>query len=333
LKKHFIKTLILLITLSLILTGCGSTPSNSDSDSIEKVFKIGISQFVEHPALDGARDGFIDGLKEAGFEDGKNIDIILENAQADFPTTQTIASKLVGENVDLILAIATPSAQSAANATKDIPIIVTAVTDLVDAGLVKSYEKPETNVTGTTDLNPVREQLELLKEILPEAKNLGIIYNAAEPNSVLQVNIAKAAAEDFDLEILEASVANTSEVNQAVQTLARKVDAIYTPTDNTVASAISAMVKAANDANIPIIGAERGHVEGGALATIGIDYYLLGKQTGLMAARILNGENPAEIPVEGFKDLKLVVNKNSADILGLIIPEAVLSRADEIIEK
>ena len=134
------------------------------------MFKIGISQFVEHPALDGARQGFIDGLKEAGFEEGKNVDILLENAQADFPTTQTIANKLITENVDLILAIATPSAQSAANATKDIPILITAVTDPVEAGLVKSLEKSETNVTGTTDMNPVHEQLELLKEILPQSK-------------------------------------------------------------------------------------------------------------------------------------------------------------------
>lgn len=340
-KKHFIITLILLITLSFMLVGCGS-PANSNSDSkesssedakTEKVFKIGISQFVEHPALDGARQGFIDGLKEAGFEEGKNIDVLLENAQADFPTTQTIANKLISEQVDLILAIATPSAQSAANATKDIPILITAVTDPVEAGLVKSLKKPETNVTGTTDMNPVREQLELLKEILPESKNVGVIYNAAEPNSVIQVNIAKEAAEKLGLKILEATVANASEVYQAVQTLAGKVDAIYTPTDNTVASAISAIVKVANDENIPIIGAERGHVDGGALATLGIDYYLLGKQTGLVAAKVLNGEDPAGIPIEGSKDLKLIINKKSAEILGLVIPEQVLSRADEVIEK
>ncbi|MDD4569295.1 MAG: ABC transporter substrate-binding protein [Tepidanaerobacteraceae bacterium] len=340
-KKHFMFTLILLITLSFMLVGCGSPADNnsdhkessSEDTKTEKVFKIGISQFVEHPALDGAREGFIDGLKEAGFEEGKNIDILLENAQADFPTTQTIANKLIAENVDLILAIATPSAQSAANATKDIPIVITAVTDPVEAGLVKSSEKPETNVTGTTDMNPVEKQLELLKEILPESKNVGVIYNAAEPNSVIQVNIAKEAAENMGLQILEATVANSSEVNQAVQSLAGKVNAIYTPTDNTVASAISAIVKVANDSKIPIIGAERGHVDGGALATLGIDYYLLGKQTGLVAAKVLNGEDPAGIPIEGSKDLKLIINTKSADILGLTIPEQVISRADEIIEK
>ncbi|MGB4130704.1 MAG: ABC transporter substrate-binding protein [Tepidanaerobacteraceae bacterium] len=340
-KKHFVITLMIILTLALTLAGCANStgtdsqaePAPQETENQEKVFKIGISQFVEHPALDAARDGFIDGLREAGFEEGKNIEIILENAQADFPTTQTIANNLVSENVDLILAIATPSAQSAANATKDIPILITAVTDPVEAGLAKSLEKPGTNVTGTTDMNPVKEQIELLKEILPDAQNIGIIYNAGEPKSVIQVNIAKKAAEDIGLQVLEATVASSSEVNQAIQSLAGRVDAIYTPTDNTVASAISAIVMAANDAKIPIIGAERGHVDGGALASLGIDYYLLGKQTGHVAARVLNGENPADTPIEGSKDLKLIINKKSAEILDLDIPEPVLSRADEIIEK
>lgn len=340
LRKFLVTTLILFIVFSVVLTGCSNQTSNSsnpktssNSSNIPKVFKIGISQFVEHPALDAAHQGFIDGLKEAGFEEGKELDILFENAQADFPTTQTIANKLVNEEVDLILAIATPSAQSAANATKDIPILITAVTDPVEAGLVKSQEKPETNVTGTTDMNPIYEQLELLKEILPEAKKIGIIYNAAEPNSVVQVGIAKEVAQELNLNVLEATVANTGEVNQAMQSLVGKVDAIYTPTDNAVASAISAIVKVANDAKIPIIGAESGHVEGGALAALGIDYYLLGKQTGEMAARVLEGENPADIPIESYKDLKLIINKKSADVLGITIPEQVLSKADEFIEK
>jgi len=341
LKKHFITTLVIITTLIFALAGCTNS-ANTDSESeaasqeaanTEKVFKIGISQFVEHPALDGARQGFINGLKEAGFEEGKNIEIIFENAQADFPTTQTIANNLIRENVDLILAIATPSAQSAANATKDIPILITAVTDPVEAGLAKSLEKPGTNVTGTTDMNPVKEQIELLKEILPEVENIGIVYNAAEPNSVIQVNIAKESAQALGLQVLEATVANSGEVNQAMQALVGKVDAIYTPTDNTVASAISAIVKVANDANTPVIGAERGHVEGGALAALGIDYYLLGKQTGLVAAKVLNGENPADIPIEGSKDLTLIINEKSAEVLNINIPEPVLSMADEIIEK
>ncbi|KXG78757.1 hypothetical protein AN618_00950 [Fervidicola ferrireducens] len=299
----------------------------------QKVFKIGISQFVEHPALDAARDGFIDGLKEAGFEEGKNVTFVIENAQGDFPTAQTIANKFVGEKVDMILAIATPSAQAAANATKDIPILITAVTDPVAAGLVKSLEKPETNVTGTTDMNPVKEQLELLKEILPDAKNVGILYNAAEANSKVQVDLAKKAAEELNLTIHEATVASSSEVNQAVQSLSGKVDAIYAPTDNTIASAIGAVVKVCNDAKIPVIAAERGMVEGGALATLGIDYYLLGKQTGAIAARVLKGENPAEIPVEGSKEYKLIINKKAAERLGIKIPDAVMAKADEIIEK
>ena len=354
-KKHFIKTVILCIVMSLLLVGCagknnvdlqsesdnnsnieepsnGNLDTSGNSSGANNVFKIGISQFVEHPALDSAREGFMEGLKEEGFEIGKNIDVLLENAQADFPTTQTIANKLIAEKVDLILAIATPSAQSAANATKDIPILVTAVTDLVDAGLVESMDKPGTNVTGTSDLNPVQKQLELLKEILPDSKSVGVIYNAAEPNSVIQVDIAKEVAKDLGLKIFEATVANSGEVNQAIQSLASKVDVIYTPTDNTVASAISAIVKVANDDGIPVVGSERGQVEGGAIATIGIDYFSLGKQTGHMAVKILKGENPASTPAETSNDLKLVINQTSADTLNLRIPEQVLSRADEILK-
>ncbi|MCR4429923.1 MAG: ABC transporter substrate-binding protein [Tepidanaerobacteraceae bacterium] len=296
-KKILAATVCLLLISTLILAGCSQKTASTNSDSSssssnqsqassnsgpsdqsqagDKVFKIGISQFVEHPALDAARKGFIDGLKEAGFEEGKNVAFELENAQADFPTTQTIASKFVGEKVDMILAIATPSAQSAANATKDIPILITAVTDPVSAGLAKSLEKPDTNVTGTTDMNPIKEQLQLLKQILPNAKNVGILYNAAEANSKVQVDIAKKSAEELGLAIHEATVANSSEVNQAVQSIAGKVDAIYAPTDNTVASSIGAVVKVCNDAKIPVIAAERGMVDGGALATLGIDYYLI----------------------------------------------------------
>lgn len=355
-KKILAATVCLLLISTLILAGCSqktastnsdtsssssnqsqsssnSGPSSDQSQSGDKVFKIGISQFVEHPALDAARKGFIDGLKEAGFEEGKNVTFELENAQADFPTTQTIASKFVGEKVDMILAIATPSAQSAANATKDIPILITAVTDPVSAGLAKSLEKPDTNVTGTTDMNPIKEQLQLLKQILPNAKNVGILYNAAEANSKVQVDIAKKAAEELGLTIHEATVANSSEVNQAVQSIAGKVDAIYAPTDNTVASSIGAVVKVCNDAKIPVIAAERGMVDGGALATLGIDYYLLGKQTGKVAARVLNGEKPGDIPIEGSKDLKLIINKKSADTLGIKIPDELMSKADEIVNK
>lgn len=327
-KKLFVISLAFLLVISLFLAGCGG-----QKKAEQKVFKIGISQFVEHPALDAARNGFIDGLKEAGFEEGKNVTFVIENAQGDFPTAQTIANKFVGEKVDMILAIATPSAQAAANATKDIPILITAVTDPVAAGLVKSLEKPETNVTGTTDMNPVKEQLELLKEILPDAKNVGILYNAAEANSKVQVDLAKKAAGELNLTIHEATVASSSEVNQAVQSLSGKVDAIYAPTDNTIASAIGAVVKVCNDAKIPVIAAERGMVEGGALATLGIDYYLLGKQTGAIAARVLKGENPAEIPVEGSKEYKLIINKKAAERLGIKIPDAVMAKADEIIEK
>ena len=342
-KKLFVTIITLFLISCLALAGCGQntqdsssgkTGSNSEnSGSAQKTFKIGISQYVEHPALDSAREGFIDGLKEAGFEEGKNILIEIENAQADFATALSIANKFVSDKMDLILAIATPSAQSAAKVTKEIPIVITAVTDPVAAELVKSLENPGTNVTGTTDMNPIKEQLALLKEILHEAKEVGILYNASEANSVVQVEIAKNAAQELGLNIVEDTVSNTSEVNQVAQSIAPRVDAFYIPTDNTVASAIGAVVKVCIDEKIPIIGSERGHVEGGALATLGIDYYLLGKQSGAIAARILNGEDPASIPIEGSKDLKLTINKGTAEALGINIPNSVMERVDEVIEK
>lgn len=333
--KKFVSMVLVLLLFSALLSGCGKTVSDSSNPapkSPDKVFAIGISQFVEHPALDSAREGIIEGLKESGFLEGKDFTLDYQNAQTDFPTTQTIAEKFVSAKVDLIVAIATPSAQAAANATKGIPIVITAVTDPVEAGLVKSAEKSGTNVAGTSDMNPVKEQLELIKEFLPDAKNVGIIYNAAEPNSVVQVDIAKACAKDLGIDIIEATVANTSEVNLAAKTLIGKVDAIYAPTDNAVASSISAILKVANEAKIPVIPGERALVDAGALATFGIDYFSLGKQTGKIAARILEGEKPSEMAIEFSDDLKLVVNKKAADILGINIPESVLKRAAEVIQ-
>lgn len=294
---------------------------------------IGISQLVEHPALDSARQGFIDALEDEGFKDGENISILLENAQSDIPTTQTIANKLVADEVDIILAIATPCAQSAVNATRNIPILYTAVTDPVQAGLIDSMEKPGGNVTGTSDMNPIKEQFELIKEIFPNIKKIGVIYNAAEPNSTIQVDIAKKVCKNLGLNLIEATAASSSEVSQAAQTIVGKVDILYTPTDNTVASAIAAVVKVANDAKVPVFGAERAHVDGGAFATLGIDYYQLGKQTGKMAVKILQGEKPANIPSEMSREFKSVINKKAVKLLGIDIPKDILDKVDEIIEK
>jgi putative ABC transport system substrate-binding protein len=293
-------------------------------------YNIAISQFVEHPSLDKAREGFIDGLAESGYIDGENININTQNAQADFSTAQTIAQRFKQNNSDLILAIATPSAQAAANVVKDIPILITAVTDPVEAGVVESMERPGRNVTGTTDMNPVGRQLELIREFIPDLSNLGILYNPGEVNSVVQVDIAKEKAEEMGVTIYEGTVSNSSEVSLAVSSLVDKVDAIYVPTDNIIVSALPTVLQNANAKNIPVFASENNSVEQGAIATVGIDYYELGKQTGKMAARILEGADPAETPVESSKELKLYINKTAADNINLEVPADLLENADQI---
>jgi putative ABC transport system substrate-binding protein len=293
-------------------------------------YNVGISQFVEHPSLDKAREGFIDGLAESGYIDGENISIDTQNAQADFSTAQTIAQRFKQNNFDLILAIATPSAQAAANVVKETPVLITAVTDPVEAGVVDSMEKPGRNVTGTTDMNPVNRQLELIKEFIPNLSDIGILYNPGEVNSVVQVDIAKEKAEEMGVNIHEGTVSNSSEVSLAVASIIDKVDAIYIPTDNIIVSALPTVLQNANAKNIPVFASENNSVEQGAIATVGIDYYELGKQTGKMAARILEGADPAETPIESSKELKLYINKTAADNINLEIPANLLEDADQI---
>ncbi len=330
-RKTIVRLVIVVSLLSLFLVGCNPTESELPAGN-EQPVKIGISQIDEHPALDVARQGFIDGLVELGYEEGQDVEFIFKSAQGDTDTCRTIAEMFKQDQVDLILAIATPNAQAAANVITDIPIVITAITDPVSAGLAQSLENPGGNITGTTDMNPVRDQIALVKEILPEAATLGIIYNSGEDNSLVQVDIAREAAPEFDLELVEATVTNKSEVNQATLSLLGKVDAIYIPTDNTVASALSAVIKVANSAGLPVFGSESAHVELGGLATFGVDYYLLGKQTARVADEILQGKNPGEIPIKGSQDLKLIINKQAAVELNLTISDELLAKADEIIE-
>jgi putative ABC transport system substrate-binding protein len=295
-------------------------------------YKIGISQFVEHPSLDLARKGFIDQLAVEGFVEGENLQIDLQNAQADFSTAQTIAQRFKQNNLDLVLAIATPSAQTAANVITNTPVLITAVTDPVEAGVVNSMESPGANVTGTTDMNPVAQQLELIKEFLPEVQQVGILYNPGEVNSVVQVELAKEKAEEMGIELEEATVSNSSEVSLAVSSLVGSVDAIYVPTDNIIVSAMPTVLQTAYNNQIPVFASENNSVEQGAVATLGIDYYQLGRQTGSMAVKILNGADPAEMAVESSEELKLYINKKSASDINLEIPAELLESADTIIE-
>lgn len=297
----------------------------------DKKITVGISQIVEHPALDAARKGFIDALKDGGYVEGKNVTYDIQIAQGNMATANSIAKAFVGKNVDLIHTIATPTSQACVNATKTIPIVISSVTDPVGAGLVKSLEAPGGNVTGTTDRSPVDRQMDLILEIAPQVKRLGVIYNSGEDNSLASLKQIKEEAAKRGVEVVEAPVSNSSGVFPAAKSLVGRVDAVHIPTDNTVVSAFDSVVKVCIDNRIPLFAADTDSVPRGAVAAVAIDYYRLGRQSGEMALRILKGENPAIMPVEALKDLKLVVNKQSAEKMGVTLPEPVLKRADQVL--
>jgi putative ABC transport system substrate-binding protein len=312
-------TLVIISVLVLGLAGCGAAGN--------KNVKISIVQIEEHPALDDARLGFLETLKANGYEEGKNLRVDYKNAQGDQAALYSIVQKFAADNPNLVLAIATSSAQAMAAASKDIPILITAVTDPVEAKLVNSLAKPGTNVTGTTDMNPLRQQFELLKALIPTAKKVGIIYNAGEVNSLVQVRLAKLVAESLGLEIVEATVTGSADVMRAAQSLVGKVDAVYVPTDNTVVAAVQAVIRITDKNKIPVIAGESRVVDKGALGTIGINYRNLGKQTGEMALRVLKGEKPQDMAIESQKVYETVINQDTVDLLGISIPPDIAQKA------
>lgn len=314
------KNLFIILFAGILLLSCSNNSSNSSSNG-EKMFKIGILQLVEHNALDAANKGFVDGLKEAGYEDGKNITIDYQNAQGEQANCITISQKFVNDKADLILAIATPAAQAVANTTKDIPILVTAVTDPADSKLVDNNNVPGGNVTGTSDLTPVKEQMDLLKKLVPSVQKIAFLYNSSEQNSKFQVDMAKLKADEMGISYIDATITNPNDIQQVVQSLVGKVDAIYAPTDNMVAAGMANVISITEPAKIPVICGEAGMLEAGGLATYGIDYYELGKLTGRQAVRILRGEAlPASMPIEYIQNPVLEVNTNAAQKLGITIP-------------
>lgn len=329
-KKHLRLTALLAsLLLSLAwFTGCGSktqpdgTPqADTTAARADKTVHIGILQLVEHPALDAAREGFVEGLKEAGFVEGENLTIDYQNAQNEQANCQTIAGQFATDNLDLVLAIATPAAQAAANVITDTPVLITAVTDPVDAKLVDSAEQPGGNITGTSDRSPVTKQIELLTKLIPDAKKVTILYTSSEVNSELQAAEAKAAAEAAGLTVEIKTVSASNEVQQVVESVVHSTDALYIPTDNLLANSMGIVAKVANAAKVPVIGGEENQVNSGALATIGINYFRLGKQTAQMAVKILNGEaEPASMPIEYLEDTSLVINSDTAEEIGLAIP-------------
>ena len=307
------------------VTACSANNTSSDSAASGaadgKTYKIGITQMMDHPALNQSNEGFIAALADKGYVDGENITISNQNGQGETANLNTIATQFVGDEVDLIFAIATPAAQAAQGQTTEIPIIGTAITDFAVAGLVNSNENPGTNVSGTTDMNPIKEQIDLLLKLAPETKTVGFLYNSSEDNSVLQTDIAKAYLDEKGIAWTEKTVSSTNEVQQATTSIASEVDAIYIPTDNIFASSMSIVGEVAAQNKIPVITGETGMAEGGGLATLGINYYNLGYQAGLMAVRVLEGEDISTMPIEGSTEFEYYINGDTVEALGITIPE------------
>ncbi len=312
-----------------------STEAEADTEAaatVEGSYTIGINQFAEHGSLDNCREGFLEGLKESGFVEGENLTVKYNNAAADMSTTQQISENFVSDKVDLICAIATPSAQASYNAAMSagIPVIYTAVTDPATAELADADGNPVGEITGTSDILPVEAQLKMIREILPDAKTIGILYTLSEANSEYSISIYEDLADKYGFTIETSGITNTSEVQLAASNLLEKVDCITNLTDNTVVSALPTILALANDKNIPVFGSEIEQVKLGCVAAEGLDYYQLGIDTGKMAAKVLSGEAKAsELPFETISESSLYVNTKAAADLGIELSDDFLSGAAE----
>lgn len=329
-----IKYLVLLLAMTIFASSCssGGADSTGTSNTENKNYKIGISQFAQHGSLDNCREGFIKGLAESGIVEGENLTVDYQNAEAATANANTIAQNFVGNKVDLIAAIATPSAMSAFNAALDteIPLVYTAITDPVAAQLATDDGKSTGNVTGTSDILPVEEQLKLMREMLPEAKTIGILYTTSEANSVSMIKLYEELAPKYDFTLVTEGVSATADIPLAADSILEKVDVLTNLTDNTVVSSLPLILDKANAKNIPVFGSEIEQVKIGCLAAKGIDYDQLGVQTGKMAAKILKGEAKAsEIPFEAIESPLTYVNTAAGSNLGIEIPQTVLDQATE----
>ena len=355
-KKKAMALTVAAMMAAAMITGCGQTAattvetaadttvqteeSTADTESTAadtaaadgESYTIGISQFAEHGSLDNCRTGFLEGLKEAGIEEGVNLTVLFDNAQADTATASMISDNYVSQKVDLICAIATPSAMSAYNSCldSDIPVIYTAVSDPVSAGIAKEDKTPEGNITGTADTLPVEAQLKMIRDLMPDAKKIGILYTTSEANSVSAIAEYKEKVGDYGFELVEKGITNTSEIALATDDLLSQVDCISNLTDNTVVSSLATILDKANSANIPVFGSEIEQVKLGCLAAEGLDYVALGKQTGKMAAKVLKGEKKAsEMPFETITEAGLYLNTKVAENLGITVEDDLKNSAVE----
>ena len=311
-------------TLSLAMTAMA--PASAQEKS------VAVTAIVEHPALDAVRDGVQAALKEAGYESGKNLKWQYQSAQGNTGTAAQIARKFVGDKPDAIVAIATPSAQAVVAATKSVPVVYSAVTDPVAAKLVPSMEASKTNVAGVSDVLALDKQIELIKQVVPGAKRIGMVYNPGEANSMVVVKELQKLLPGMGLTLVEAAAPRSVDVSSAARSLIGKVDVIYTSTDNNVVSAYEALVKVGQDAKIPLVASDTDSVKRGAIAALGINYRDLGEQTGRMVVRILKGEKPGEIKSETSSKLELFVNPGAAEKQGVKLSDALIKSAAQVVQ-
>jgi putative ABC transport system substrate-binding protein len=332
--KKSIKTLLLAALAAAALSGCSSKAAPEKSSSNDSTaYTVGIGQFAEHGSLDNCREGFLQGLSEEGIEEGKNLTVLYENAQADGGTASQIINNFLSKKADLICGIATPMAQAAYSGAKktDVPVIFTAVTDPVAAALAKEDGTPVGEITGTSDKLPVEKQLEMIRKILPDAKTIGILYSTSEVNSEAAIKEYKAAAASYGFEIVEGAVSATADIPLATDSILEKVDCLNNLTDNTVVSSLPLILDKAGKKNIPVFGSEVEQVKIGCLASMGLDYVDLGKQTGIMAAKVLKGEAKAsDMNFEVIKEAAFYGNAKVAENLGISLPSELTGSAAEV---
>lgn len=305
-----------------------SNTDTTEEHAVEDAQYVGLLQFTAHPSLDAITQGVIDTLADNGFVDGETITLDLQNGQGDQSNLNSMSTRFVQNEADLMIAIATPAALAAANASNEIPLLLGAITDPENVGLVESNEAPGGNVTGVSDMTPIEEQLELIRQIQPDATTLGLLYSSSEDNSILQGELAAELASQYGFETVTRTVSSTNDVSQVAQQLVAEVDAIWTPNDNVVASAFPSVLEVSNNAGIPVYPAVDMMVAQGGLATLGLNQYEIGVRTGEMAVQLLNGEiEPATTPVVRADVTDLVINFETAELLGLTIPEDLLEMA------
>lgn len=330
-NKNLLATIVALTVMVVAALFLTQKEQGKQAGTTEKV-NIGVLQFVTHDSLDEIYKGIKAGLAEGGYATTDNLDIDFMNAEGDQSQVQTMSKKLVDKGNELLIGIATPAAQGLANATTELPIIMGAVTDPVGANLVADLKHPGGNITGVSDQTPVADAVSLIEAITPDAKTIGVLYSSNEDNSKIQVAEFKTAAEKAGYTVLEYAVASSNEIAATVEVASSKADVLFTPVDNTVASAFSTVVSVANKTKTPIFTSVEDMVEGGGIASVTLSQYDLGVATGKMAAKILDGAEPADTPVQIFNEGTIVVNQKAAKELGISLSEDVLSKASKVIE-